>query len=409
MNATGILRGTAALFSNPRKDEVQLRPTYLTSFHMARCDGSASLRIVALDHEDVPELVLELVPGRTSAEAPGLGPDGYDLMIGRAGKPAVQVEHFQLRAAGEAAFKRHAVAILGEYKMLQADAAPTIEPAPAVEAPRGVGRLRRVARGLLPWFGGAGLTILAAFVISGSNGGQQVAAEVPVPQAFNQLPADQQKLLLQFADRAAQQYMADPASQMGAAAAAANGATPVGQVGYGMPPGAQGAPAGLAAVVAQMQAGAVPPGLTSRKLVADEIRELKHAPQMVVAKGKNVVYAFEDPACSSCQEFARNSRTLGEEFQITVLPVGFQKGGREQAAAALCSKDPVQAWGQVMRNLPVDGVACEAGLRQVDANNELFRKLGFDGTPTIVATNGVTLRGSADAATLASWMKTNAR
>jgi protein-disulfide isomerase len=263
----------------------------------------------------------------------------------------------------------------------------------------------------MPYLVGATAVVVLSFLYQGGGGGQSVGSvQARVPDAFSNLPQADQQALLQLAQRAANQYMADPTGQMNAAVAAAAAVNPVPGAQPSLPPGFPGDAAARALAAAQIQGGALSPGLSNKRLSADEFRAVgSEAAVLKVVKGKQPVYAFEDPNCPVCQEFARKSRTLGSDYALTVVPVGFQGGGRERAAAALCSKDPVAAWEQVMRGLPVDGEVCDAGLKKVDANNQLFLRLGFDATPTVLAPNGQVFRGSAETPILLSWLKSNER
>lgn len=388
-----LIQGLRALF--PAVSPA-LKPSYLTDTYSARCDGSSSLRIIRLDRPQVAEVALELVPGQVNPAAAGLGPVGFDLQVVKpsvgqqdATVTPVNLGHFAQRTDGEAEFRRLAVGLLRDYGM-EAEAGQQKSSVDAGGKTRGAGRRFLLAVG--PWLGGAALTVFASFVISGGGtapptGTQAAGAQaldLRVPQAFSQLDQPQQEALLQLADRAAQQYLTDPNVAMSAAAAAIAAKTPI--------------------------PGAVPtaPQGSSRLGTADMDR-LKAAASVVVSKGKAQLFAFEDPNCSSCQQFALQSRKLGDAYQLTVLPVGFQPGGRERAASALCSKDVSGAWGMAMRNLRIDAQPCESGFKQVDANNDLFLKLGFDATPTIIAPNGEVMRGSMDEQSLRAWLKTNSR
>lgn len=376
-----------------------LKPAYLTNTHSARCDGSSSLRIIRLDRPQAAEVVLELVPGPVDPASAGLGPVGFVLQVAKSAADQqdavatpVSLGQFAVRSEGEAEFQRLAIDLLREYGMAGEDRAHA-GAASGVRtvsgAPRGAAR--RFLRAVGPWFGGAALTILASFGISGggnapsagSSAAGAQALDLQVPQAFSQLEQSQQEALLRLADRAAQQYLSDPNVAMSAAAASIAAKTPV-------PGAAQAAQHG------------------AKRLGQADMERLKAAANVVVSKGKTQVFAFEDPNCTSCQQFALQSRKLGDAYQLTVLPVGFQPGGRERAASALCSKDVQGAWGMAMRNLRIDAQPCDGGFKKVDANNDLFLKLGFDATPTIIAPNGEVMRGSLDEQSLQSWLKANA-
>ena len=140
---------------------------------------------------------------------------------------------------------------------------------------------------------------------------------------------------------------------------------------------------------------------------ADENKKIAAATQIRTTTGGTAFYAFADPMCSACQHLERQLAKLDPKLNFVALPVGFQGGGREQAAAALCAKDKVAAWHLAANVQPVGNKACDEGYKQVDANNALFLAMGFNATPTLIAPNGKIAQGSAETEQLAAWVNAN--
>lgn len=170
----------------------------------------------------------------------------------------------------------------------------------------------------------------------------------------------------------------------------------------------------LAKVLASMNqsnnVGAAAQGTQGRKTAfttPDENKKIAAATQVRTTQGGTPFYAFVDPMCSACQHLERQLAKLDPKLNFVAIPVGFQGGGRDQAAAALCAKDKVAGWHLAANVQPVGNKACEEGFKQVDANNALFLSMGFDATPTLIAPNGKIAQGSADTEQLAAWVNTN--
>lgn len=119
------------------------------------------------------------------------------------------------------------------------------------------------------------------------------------------------------------------------------------------------------------------------------------AHRIQVREGSAVLMAFSDPNCPACQELEREAATLKAGQGFAVIPVGFQPGSRVLAARVLCAKDPARAWADTMRGIAPTEQACEAGLRKVDENNNLFASIGASATPTLLAANGQMAQGAA--------------
>lgn len=234
---------------------------------------------------------------------------------------------------------------------------------------------------------------------------QGLAAQLEAPAAFNALPPKQQRDLLALSQRIADDQVA-VATGMGAPATSAaamqsNVANLVKSLSQSTPVSGLAGSAGLPQGAGARQSGG------PVALDAQALNRVKAATQIPLSTGGTVFYGFVDPMCSSCQDLEQHLKSLDKGYSFVAVPVGFQSGGREQAAAALCAKDKLAAWHKAMSVQPVGNPPCEDGLKQVDLNNKLFRELGFTATPALVAPNGHIEQLSMETAGLVAWVNAN--
>lgn len=118
------------------------------------------------------------------------------------------------------------------------------------------------------------------------------------------------------------------------------------------------------------------------------------------AAPENTLYVFTDPQCPYCKEFERTLATLGPEWSVRVLPVGFKPGSMEMADAALCAKDPAQAWKYTIQGRGInESQSCARSARK---NTETFSMLGMTSTPSTLRGDGKLFEGAVSKAELES-------
>lgn len=255
-----------------------------------------------------------------------------------------------------------------------------------------------------PWLGGAMLMIIVSLLITllQTNRSNQKVANTPgvesaasgvAPESWNSLTQDQKNTLLGITAKAAQQVITDENS---AAGVQTNGLSQSELL------KALGA-AGMTGLE-----GVAPEKPFNAKLNKDQMKKLKSAYSLKVGTGKKVFYVFEDPMCSTCRNFTKAAKELDSSYGLVVIPIGFQEGGREKAAATLCAKDPKAAWSLGMTGLFGSEKACEAGYKTIDANNTMFIDFKLSATPTLVAADGALVVGSGKAADISAWVDQHA-
>jgi len=192
-------------------------------------------------------------------------------------------------------------------------------------------------------------------------------ANVPMPKEFAALPAEQQRALME---------------------AALTGARPD-------PVGA----------TAQDQ------GQKALTLNADQLASLKRAYALTIGNGPKTVYVFEDPNCSSCQRLSQSIEQMDKsEFTFKLLPVAFLDGSMPIAVGAMCLKDQTSAWLDLLKGVPLMNPAkCAAGTSVIEGNNQLFRSLGLNSTPTLIASSGAVVTGDGSPDAIRRWANSQTR
>jgi thiol:disulfide interchange protein DsbG len=129
----------------------------------------------------------------------------------------------------------------------------------------------------------------------------------------------------------------------------------------------------------------------------------------------HTVYVFFDPACPHCAHLWEAAKPLASRLKVVWMPIGLLgRNSAPQGATILSATDPAAAMAQNEASVleRKGGIAVDPALKpevlaKVQANTELFNKLGADGVPLIVYKNGKTgvfgnVSGAVDTATLAA-------
>ena len=108
--------------------------------------------------------------------------------------------------------------------------------------------------------------------------------------------------------------------------------------------------------------------------------------------GKGTVFVFSDPSCPHCRNFEPELEKLAADYTIQLFPVSVIGGPESSTAIAqmLCAKpeDRASYWKKIVKGDRIDASTCPEGEAAVAANDQIFRKLNFLGTPTVVNTSG---------------------
>lgn len=148
-----------------------------------------------------------------------------------------------------------------------------------------------------------------------------------------------------------------------------------------------------------------------KDLTADEINSinkvdvsklpLASAIKTVRGNGKRVMYVFSDPECPYCKQLEPELAKIDNVTIYTFLfPLeSLHPGTTEVSKKIWCSKHKSAAWKTFMAtsSLPPDAQSddCET---PVNAISLLGAKLGINGTPTLIFSNGTMVPGASPAA-----------
>lgn len=113
------------------------------------------------------------------------------------------------------------------------------------------------------------------------------------------------------------------------------------------------------------------------------------------AEGK-VLYVFTDPLCPHCKRLDATLSKIPAGYRPKLIPVAFQEGSKELAAAVLCAKDKRSAWIDAIQYSKTKEASCQDGIKSIEANNALFTSMRLNSTPMMISPNGYLFSGYAD-------------
>jgi thiol:disulfide interchange protein DsbC len=125
---------------------------------------------------------------------------------------------------------------------------------------------------------------------------------------------------------------------------------------------------------------------------------IKDAVKVVHGNGKKVMAVFVDLNCGYCKKLEVN---LGKVKDVTIYTFALGILGADSVAKANSLNSSSGDKGLLLRSIMVDGarpsvVPTPAGTAMTDRNLALFKKYGFQGTPAIVFSNGISIKGYAE-------------
>lgn len=151
----------------------------------------------------------------------------------------------------------------------------------------------------------------------------------------------------------------------------------------------------------------VPPTELANGL-ADGVAAGKFSIQLSNGK-KGTLYVFSDPLCPHCKDIESELEKL-KDYTVHILPVTIigQTSSASLVSKILClpPEKRVYAWKKAISGQDIDTSSCGAGDKAFSANDQIFRQMGFPGTPQIVSGNGQLPDASVDftAESLSNWL-----
>ena len=131
--------------------------------------------------------------------------------------------------------------------------------------------------------------------------------------------------------------------------------------------------------------------------LADAMKEVR-------GNGSRVLAIFSDPDCPYCQKLETDLRALTNVTIYTFLMplVSLHPAAHSKAVSVWCAKDRTAAWHATMwRGESVPQADCP---HPVDRNVALGERLGINGTPTLIASDGRMLPGAASKEQIEAWL-----
>lgn len=152
-----------------------------------------------------------------------------------------------------------------------------------------------------------------------------------------------------------------------------------------------------------------PPAAELARAMADGVKAGKFSVRLSQGT-KGVVYVFSDPSCTFCRKLEPELDKLGATYTVHVFPVSVVGGNQSAARASqiLCAQQASRAasWKAALSGDAPAGQGCQAGDAALAANDQIFRTMGFGGTPTIISAAGDTVPDSIPntAAAISQWL-----
>lgn len=130
----------------------------------------------------------------------------------------------------------------------------------------------------------------------------------------------------------------------------------------------------------------------SRKLLAVDFDKLPFdlAVKKIKGNGQRKMAYFTDPNCGYCQKLEAELQNV-DNVTLYLFMLTIFNGSDEKVRGVLCSKDPVQAWDDLMLNQvqPPAGT-CDTPTAKV---MEFSKTLNVNGTPALIFADGVVVPG----------------
>ena len=135
----------------------------------------------------------------------------------------------------------------------------------------------------------------------------------------------------------------------------------------------------------------------SRKLFAVDFDKLPFelAVKKVKGNGQRKMAYFTDPNCSYCQRLEDELKNV-DNVTLYMFMLTLFNGSAEKVRGVLCSKNPVQAWDDLMlKHVQPPAGTCDTPTAKV---MEFSKSLNVNGTPALIFADGVIVPGFIPAA-----------
>ena len=126
------------------------------------------------------------------------------------------------------------------------------------------------------------------------------------------------------------------------------------------------------------------------KVSQEELKELEKRTDFVFGEKSSgkFIYMFTDPDCPFCKRsepiVEKWAQEKGVEVRVILFPLPIHPDAFPKSVSLICDK---KGWEEYKSRYKSDN-QCEEGKRKVESNLALAEKLGINGTPTFIGSNG---------------------
>jgi len=126
------------------------------------------------------------------------------------------------------------------------------------------------------------------------------------------------------------------------------------------------------------------------KVSQEELKELEKHTDFVFGEKSSgkFIYMFTDPDCPFCKRsepiVEKWAQEKGVEVRVILFPLPIHPDAFPKSVSLICDK---KGWEEYKSRYKSDN-QCEEGKRKVESNLALAEKLGINGTPTFIGSNG---------------------
>lgn len=118
---------------------------------------------------------------------------------------------------------------------------------------------------------------------------------------------------------------------------------------------------------------------------------LQNAIKTVYGNGKRKVAVFVDPDCGYCKKLEAEIQSLTDVTVYTFLVSILGPSSHEKAESIWCSSNQSQSLQKVL--IEKSSLAVKKCANPLTENGELFRQRGFQGTPSLIFSDGTSVPG----------------
>jgi thiol:disulfide interchange protein DsbC len=145
-----------------------------------------------------------------------------------------------------------------------------------------------------------------------------------------------------------------------------------------------------------------PKSAPTSKIVQFPSQFLNNAIKTVRGDGSRVIAVFSDPKCPYCKNFESEVAKLNNVTIYTFIYPILGEASKQLSVAVWCSQNRERAWSDLLINGKSPKMTACAN--PMNDNIVLGSRLGIQGTPSVIASDGRVFTGAAPVSRLESWL-----